>query len=49
MLVRTVACLYVGEHVMVTWSSASATDEDVQKVAAALERRKQPETQRDFP
>lgn len=30
-------CTYIGDHVVVSWSSASATDEDVQKVAAALD------------
>jgi hypothetical protein len=42
-------CLYIGDHVMVTWSSASATHEDVQKVAAALDGWKQPAGQRDCP
>jgi hypothetical protein len=42
-------CIYIADHVMATWSSAAATDEDVQKVAAALEGWKHPETQRDCP
>ncbi len=45
----TSECIYIGDHVVVTWSSASATDEDVQKVADALDGWKQPEGQRDCP